>query len=128
MSDKYCTIYLVRHAQSKANLTGVMGGDSKLTPEGEKQALLLGKKLKEIDFSAFFSLVKLRAIQTAELIIEGKDLEIEKREGLRERSFGRLDKERNKEYMHLFDALIDMTDDEVWNWKIVDDMESALEA
>ncbi|HYM65349.1 MAG TPA: histidine phosphatase family protein, partial [Candidatus Sulfotelmatobacter sp.] len=110
------------------NLTGIMGGDSGLTNDGEKQALALGKKFKNIDFAAVFSSAKKRAIQTAQLIIKGKDLEVKKHEDLRERSFGSLDKERNKEYMHLFNALNDMSDDEVWNWKIVEDMESALEA
>ncbi|HYM65423.1 MAG TPA: phosphoglycerate mutase family protein, partial [Candidatus Sulfotelmatobacter sp.] len=66
-SYKFCTIYLVRHAQSKANLTGIMGGDSGLTNDGEKQALALGKKFKNIDFAAVFSSVKKRAIQTAQL-------------------------------------------------------------
>ncbi len=126
--DKICTIYLVRHGQSLANITGVMGGDEPLSDLGREQALNLGKKLKNVDFSVVFSSDKLRARQTAELIIKGKNLEIQTHKGLKERSFGSLDKETNKEYMHLFNALNDMTDDEVWKWKIIDDMETAEEA
>lgn len=128
MKDDVCTIYLVRHGQSEANITKVMGGDSPLTSLGQEQALALGKKLKDVDFAAVFSSNKLRAKQTAKLIIEGRDFEVQTHNDLRERSFGSLDKETNKEYMHLFNALNDMTDDEVWKWKIIDDMESAEEA
>lgn len=123
--DKVCTIYLVRHGQSVANITRVMGGDTPLSPLGREQALSLGKKLKDINFSAVFSSDKLRAKQTAELIIEGRKLEINIHKDLRERSFGSLDVATSTEYKHLFDALNTMDDDEVWKWKIIDDMESA---
>lgn len=128
VKNKYCTIYLVRHALSVANLTGIMGGDSPLADEGKIQAMELGRKFKDIQFSAVFSSHKLRAMQTAKLIIEGRGLSIQKVEGLKERSFGSLDLRTNAEYKNLFDALKDMSEKEVWEWKIVDDMESAQEA
>ena len=126
--DKVCTIYLVRHAQSLANLNGIIGGDYGLTGLGVEQALEVGHKLKNEDFSAVFSSDKLRAEQTAINIIKGKDIKVERVSDLRERSFGSIENKSNKEYLHLFDALKDMSDEDSWKWKIVDDMETAEEA
>lgn len=126
--NKVCTIYLVRHALSVANLTGIMGGNSPLADQGKIQAIELGKKFKDIDFAAVFSSHKKRAMQTAKLIIEGRDLSVQTVHGLRERSFGSLDLKTSSEYKSLFEALKDMSDDEVWKWKIVDDMETAQDA
>lgn len=126
--NNYCTIYLVRHAESLANLNGIVGGDYGLSEKGRKQALELGKKLKNVDFSAVFSSYLLRAEETAKLVIEGRNLEIQKVKNLRERNFGSIENLSNKEYMHLFDALKTMSDKEAWEWKIVDDMETSQEA
>lgn len=125
--DKVCTIYLVRHAQSLANLNGIVGGNLALSKKGIEQALELGSKLKNINFSAVFSSDMLRAEQTAKYIIEGRSLDVQKVSNLRERSFGSIENKSNKEYLHLFDALKDMSDEEAWKWKIVDDMETSEE-
>ncbi len=127
-SNNYCTIYIVRHGQSEGNAADVLGGDTGLTAKGKLQALELGKEFKNIDFSAVFSSNLLRAEQTAQLIIEGKGLRVQKVENLRERHFGEIDGKSVIEYIHLFDAIEDRPDKEYWEWKIVDDMENAQEA
>ncbi len=128
MSNNFCTIYLVRHGLSGANVARTVGGNTGLVEKGKEQAMELGKKLKDIDFAAVFSSDLLRARQTAELIIEGRNLEVSTHKELRERSFGSIDNKNDKEFIHLFQALKDVSDDEYWKWKIVDDMESAQEA
>ena len=128
MKDNFCTIYLVRHGESEANITGIVGGDTPLTQKGKKQALRLGEKLTDVNFSAVFSSNLKRAKQTAEYIVQGRQFEIQIHKGLRERSFGSIDSDKDEKYKYLFEALKDMSDEEFWEWKIVDDMENAQEA
>ncbi|MFP4112247.1 MAG: histidine phosphatase family protein [Candidatus Woesearchaeota archaeon] len=49
--EKYC-IYLFRHSQTFYNKKKIFTGwkDSKLTPFGKKQAQMVSKKLKDVDF------------------------------------------------------------------------------
>lgn len=126
--NNYCTIYLVRHGQSEGNTVDRLGGNTGLTQKGKLQALKLGKEFKNINFSAVFSSNLLRAEQTAQLIIEGRGLNIQKVENLRERYFGGIEGQSVMEYIHLFNAIKDRSDKEHWELKIVDDMESAQEA
>jgi len=128
MKNNNCTIYLVRHGECEGNTVNILGGDTQLTSKGKLQALELGKKFKNIDFSAVFSSNLLRAEQTAQLIIEGRNLNVQKVENLRERHFGKIDGQPVAEYIHLFDAVKNRPDKEHWKLKIVDDMESAQEA
>ena len=128
MKDNYCTIYLVRHGESVANVSNIIGGNTSLTENGKSQAVVLGEKFRNINFSAVFSSNLLRARETAQFIMQGREFELKVHEGLRERSFGSIDKDKDEEYKHLFQALKDMSDEDFWEWKIVDDMESAQEA
>ena len=69
-------LYLIRHGQSEVNLnlTSVRGQalPSVLTPLGNQQAVLLGKRLKfqNIHFDYVFSSTAIRAQQTAEIALE----------------------------------------------------------
>lgn len=128
MKNNLCTIYLVRHGESKANILDIFGGDYELTPRGKQQALKTGKKLKKINFSASFSSDLLRAKQTAELIISGKDLKINIHKGLRERFFGSVENKRAEEVGHLFRTVHEISERDFWERKVADGMESNKEA
>lgn len=93
LSQQYCTIYIVRHGESEWNAKGLIQGqsDSRLTQEGEKQALQLAKELKRIKFDALFSSNLKRAKRTAEIIALEHSLTIETTRALVERNFGKLD-------------------------------------
>lgn len=85
--------YIVRHARSMANSTGVLAGttDSQLHPEGEKEAKLRAKELKDIAFAAAFSSDLIRAKRTAEIITLERKLAVVTTKLLRERHFGYLE-------------------------------------
>lgn len=86
----YCTIYLVRHAETDWNVKKVLQGhtDSPLTDLGKEQAKLLAKKFRDLHFDAVFSSDLLRAKKTAELITLEKKLAVQTTKALRERYFG----------------------------------------
>ena len=67
----------IRHGESESNATpGMAAGanyDAPLTPLGQDQALLLGKriKLEEWNFDRIYSSSLTRTVQTTELMLEG---------------------------------------------------------
>lgn len=69
-------LYFIRHAESEANLIGsiICGQNiqSALSPKGNQQAILLGKRLKyqKTKFDYFFSSTAVRAQQTAEIALK----------------------------------------------------------
>ena len=92
--------YIVRHGQTLLNSLDRAQGwaDSPLTEAGKQMAADIGQKLKGIDFDAVYTSDMLRAVQTAELILEagGKGgVPIEKDARLREWCLGCMEAENN---------------------------------
>ena len=92
--------YIVRHGQTLLNSLDRAQGwaDSPLTDAGKQTAVELGHKLKSIDFDAVYTSDMLRAIQTAELIMEAGEkngMPIEKDARLREWCLGNMEAENN---------------------------------
>ena len=87
----YCTIYIVGHGQSEANVAKLHGLNTKLSPKGLKQAKELSKKFRDIHFDAIFSSPLIRAKETVEFIAEEQKLEVLTKETLRERHEGAVD-------------------------------------
>lgn len=98
-SGRYCTIYIARHGESEWNVKGLIQGqsDSPLTEKGERQALLLSKKLKNIIFDAAFSSELVRAKRTAEIMALERNLAIRTSNALLERNFGKLEGKSGKQ-------------------------------
>lgn len=92
-NKNFCTIYLTRHGETEWNEKKLIQGhtDIPLNTKGKKQAKLLGKQLKNINFNAVFSSDLLRAEDSAEIIIKEKDMTVIKTRKLRERFFGRFE-------------------------------------
>src|SRR5690348_2997634 len=86
----YCTLYVVRHAQSESNASGYLAGqkDEQLTELGKQQAIALAKDLSTLQFDAIFSSDLMRAKHTAEIIAREHKLVIETTKHLRERMWG----------------------------------------
>jgi probable phosphoglycerate mutase len=86
-------LWLVRHGQTDWNAAGRIQGHTptELNDVGRAQSLALGRLLAKHTFAAVWSSDLPRAVQTAELIVEGAGfaLPVEKTEALRERSFGK---------------------------------------
>lgn len=65
-------IYLLRHAESEANLHGILAGPDnsvKLSTKGIKQSKIAAKNLKRIEFSRIYSSPITRCIQTIEPLL-----------------------------------------------------------
>src|SRR3990167_4625255 len=99
LSERYCTIYVVRHGESEWNVKGLIQGqsDSPLTQSGERQAFLLAKELKNIKFGAVFSSDLVRAKRTADMIALERSLAIQTSKALIERNFGKLEGKSGKQ-------------------------------
>jgi broad specificity phosphatase PhoE len=89
--NNFCTIYIVRHGQSEANLAELHGLDTKLTDKGKRQAKLLAKTFAKLHFDVMFSSPLVRAHETAKIIAEEHKLEVLTKEALRERHEGVID-------------------------------------
>ena len=84
------TIYIVRHGQTEWNLLGKTQGhgNSDLTPKGIEQAELLEDSMTKYPIDYIYSSDLGRAYQTAEIIGNKLNIEVEKTEALREMNFG----------------------------------------
>lgn len=79
-------IYVTRHGETEWNTLRRMQGhqDSPLTEMGEKQATWLAERLKDVKIDYIYSSPAGRAMQTAEIVNQHKNLEIKKRDNLKE--------------------------------------------
>jgi len=95
-SDEFSTVYIFRHGQTEDNSKFIFSGerDSKLTKTGASQAEVLAEKIKDIKFDRLISSPQIRAVETMKVAVSknnsAKNLEIEKDERIRERSYGDL--------------------------------------
>lgn len=91
-------VYLVRHGETEWNKIGKMQGwgDSPLSELGREQAKWLGERANEFKLDRIYTSPTGRAYETAEIIKGVKDIEIIKRDSIREINVGEwegLDKE-----------------------------------
>lgn len=72
------TIYITRHGQTEWNVQKRMQGhqDSELTPLGVKQAEWLSRSMHQVELDAMYSSSSPRALRTAEIIREKRNLSI----------------------------------------------------
>ncbi len=83
-------IYMIRHGESVWNARGVWQGqaDPELSETGIEQARHVSERLAEVAFDRVIASDLTRAVQTAEFISAGHDLEVEQRPGFRECDVG----------------------------------------
>ena len=69
-ASNVCELYVIRHGQTDANLTGILQGqmDSQLDDTGLAQAQAAAERLREIQFDAIFASDLSRAMKTARTI------------------------------------------------------------
>jgi broad specificity phosphatase PhoE len=86
----FCDIYLIRHGETDWNKQGKLQGhlDVSLNEVGKIQAQNLQNQFNSISFAAAFSSDLARARQTAEIILESKNIPIKATSALRERHMG----------------------------------------
>ena len=90
-------IYLVRHGQTLFNQQKKVQGwcDSPLTQEGIQQAIAVSKTLQSISFECAYSSTSERAIDTANSILEGRNVKVIPSKNLKEQSFGDFEAEKS---------------------------------
>jgi len=73
-------LFLCRHGKTEHNENGIVQGqmDSRIREEGREQARKLRDRLAEEDISKIYSSSMTRAVETAEIVAEPHDIEIEK--------------------------------------------------
>lgn len=83
-------LYVVRHGQTEWNIMKKMQGsvDIPLNEKGIEQAYITKKNLENISIDIIFCSPLKRAMQTAEVINQDRNLEIIYDERLRERNYG----------------------------------------
>lgn len=84
------TLYITRHGETVWNTQKRLQGwkDSELTENGRTNALLLGKRLKEVDFDAIYTSPSGRTISTTNLIKGEKEIPVFLNDNLREINLG----------------------------------------
>lgn len=84
------TLYITRHGETEWNKEKRMQGwlDSNLTEDGKNSALLLGERLKDIEFTAVFSSPSGRTKTTTALIKGNRDIPIHYDDDLKEMNLG----------------------------------------
>src|SRR5438067_9246600 len=63
---------LARHAESEASARGVVGGDTPLTEPGRTQARALAAELEALPFDVCLTSGARRALETADLVLDGR--------------------------------------------------------
>lgn len=93
-------IIIVRHGQTNINLERRLQGitDNPLNDTGKEQALDTRKKLKNEKIDLIICSPLIRARQTADIINEGRNIEIIYDDRLKERNFGEYEGEYIKDY------------------------------
>lgn len=87
---KNINLYFVRHGETKWNQLQLFQGssDSQLTLNGINQAKLTAKAVDKVNFVNAYVSPQKRAVDTAKLIINNRDISLKLHEGLKEIDFG----------------------------------------
>ncbi len=128
ITNPTCTLYLIRHGQSVANVNDKYGLDTKLTEEGKGQIEHLATVLRDIHFDAIYSSPMARSIQSAEILSYEFKLPIQVEPELRERYYGILEGKKGsivkKELLELFKKRISLSLEDRMKFKFSNDYES----
>ncbi|KAJ7811427.1 phosphoglycerate mutase-like protein [Mycena olivaceomarginata] len=87
----FAKIYIVRHGETQSNKESIIQGqlDTELNETGIEQARRVADLLRCVHFDAAYSSDLVRALKTAQIILDHRtDIEIQKEEDLRERFLG----------------------------------------
>ncbi|STO31745.1 Alpha-ribazole phosphatase [Fusobacterium necrogenes] len=97
-------IYFIRHGETVWNTLRIFQGSSNspLTEKGKKQAKKLGERLKNIEFTSFYSSPLGRTLETSRLIIGSKNIKIKTIDEFKEISVGKMEGVSREEFKTKF--------------------------
>lgn len=104
-------LYITRHGETMWNLEGRLQGrdkDSKLTELGRKQASWLCESMRDVKYDIVYTSTLGRCIETTEILTKGREIEIVKRDSLREMSFGNWEGKEHKEVIKHYEYEYDL--------------------
>ena len=103
--EKTVDFYYVRHGKTLFNELGRMQGycDSPLTERGIEIAKEAREELKDIDFDKAYCSTSERCVDTASIVLEGRDIPIIYTKGLKEMNFGTYEGTRIKNHLQEID-------------------------
>ena len=92
-TGKHVTFWYARHGQTLFNVLGRMQGwsDSPLSEVGKRQAQEAAALLSDVPLNAAFTSTSERCADTAQIILEGRDIPLHYEKGLKEMNFGTLE-------------------------------------
>jgi 2,3-bisphosphoglycerate-dependent phosphoglycerate mutase len=128
---KKTRIHIVRHGQSLGNVDPQHSGpDPELTDIGKEQIRETARRLAQYPFDAIYSSHLRRAVQTAQILNEGRDFTITQISTLRERHFGDMFSlpDMEEQFERFRKILSGLPDDQRWHYKYRSGMESDWEA
>lgn len=98
MKNRKLTFYVVRHGKTLFNKFNRMQGycDSPLIEDGIETAKDLAFGLRDIEFTAAYSSTSERAIDTAKIILNGRNVNLITDKGLKEMFYGDLEGEKEE--------------------------------
>ena len=103
-------LLIVRHGQSESNATGYLAGhaDVGLTDLGRQQAQALARRLADVPIDVAYSSDLSRASETAQIILQGRDISLITTQQIREKHSGVFEgltmEERKSRYPELYAA------------------------
>ncbi|MCK9518602.1 MAG: histidine phosphatase family protein [Dehalococcoidia bacterium] len=91
-------IFVARHGQTESNRDGVFCGHSEtnLTALGREQAAALGRRLACTELHAAYTSDLSRAVETAAIVLEGREIAVAVDPGLRELHYGEWEQQRER--------------------------------
>ncbi len=83
-------LYVIRHGKTVWNRSGRLQGqlDIELSDEGRAEAEKVAAVLRAVPFEAAFSSDLRRCVETAEIVLRGRDVPLQKTAALREENYG----------------------------------------
>ncbi len=129
-NNNFCTLYIARHGETIWNASHTVQGhlDSPLTENGVNQAKQTAEELRHIDFAAVFSSDLDRAKKTAEIMKLERQMAVQTKKALRERTYGSWEgmaaEEYKKEFQLMLDKLKELSAEEQKKFKWAKDIES----
>jgi len=90
VTDRDLKLYVIRHGKTVWNRSGRLQGqtDIELSDEGRAEAAKAAAALRDVPFEAAYSSDLARCVETAEIILRGRDVPLVKSEALREEDYG----------------------------------------
>lgn len=133
LKPSFCRFYLFRHGETEANATEIVQGhlNSDLTENGKEKALQRAQDIVGVEFAHIFSSDLLRTKQTADILKQEREVQVQMTELLRERYYGKFEGATFSEYRATMASFLEekerMVEDVQYEYRLAGEVESDRE-